>query len=405
MSSAPVLFDEQTRLDALRRYRILDTTSEEAFDDLVHTAAVVCRTPISLISLVDATRQWFKARVGLDVQELPRESAFCAHAIVGSELLVVPDTHADPRFANNPLVLGVPNIRFYAGAPLVTPEGLGLGTLCVIDRVPRSIGAEEARALRGMARQAMVQLELRRALLELDEHAADLDAFASTVAHDLRAPLRATSGFAQVVREEYAGKVLDEEGARLLDRVVEGSARMDALIEGLLSYARMSRQEVVLEPVELGSLLDEVLRNLAPDLESRQAAVDVPPCLPIVRAHRLTLGQALTNLLSNAVKFVAPGILPRVTISAQRRDRRVFLSIADNGIGIASELKDRLFKPFSRLHGPGGPYPGVGIGLAIVRKAVDQMGGSAGVDSMPGKGSRFWLELPLDASDPGRGAN
>lgn len=164
----PDLPSEADRIAALRRYRILDTSPEEAFDDLVHAAALVCRTPISLISLVDIARQWFKARQGIPETELPRESAFCAHAIQGSDVLVVSDTHSDPRFADNPLVVGDPHIRFYAGAPIVTLEGLSLGTICVIDRVPRTIGPEEMRALRGMARQVMIQLELRLTLLEVD---------------------------------------------------------------------------------------------------------------------------------------------------------------------------------------------------------------------------------------------
>ena len=166
MTSPPHPSDEQARLAALRRYRILDTTPEEAFDDLVHLAALICRTPISLISLVDAARLWFKAKEGLTEPELPRETAFCTHAIVGSEVLVVPDTHADPRFSNNPLVVEHPQIRFYAGAPLVTPDGFGLGTVCVFDRVPRMIGPEEKRSLRTLAREVMTHLELRRHLIE-----------------------------------------------------------------------------------------------------------------------------------------------------------------------------------------------------------------------------------------------
>ncbi len=162
---------EAARLEALRRYRILDTTPEQAFDDLIHTAGLVCRTPVSLLSLVDATRQWFKARRGIESPELSREDAFCAHAILGRDVMVVPDAHTDARFAANPLVLGPPNIRFYAGAPLLTGDGLGLGTLCVIDRVPRTIGPEEIRALRGLARQAMIQMELRRIVLEVDSAA------------------------------------------------------------------------------------------------------------------------------------------------------------------------------------------------------------------------------------------
>jgi GAF domain-containing protein len=171
----PLYPSEEDRLEALRRYRILDTSPEEAFDDLVHAAALLCRTPICLISLVDATRQWFKAKKGLEEPQLPRESAFCAHAILGTDVLVVSDAYMDPRFASNPLVQDTPHIRFYAGAPITTIEGLGLGTLCVIDRVPRTIGPEEARALRGLARQVMIQLELRLTLLQVDavtDHAA-----------------------------------------------------------------------------------------------------------------------------------------------------------------------------------------------------------------------------------------
>lgn len=389
------LVTEESRLDALRRYRILDTNPEEAFDDLVHLAALVCRTPISLLSLVDEARQWFKAKEGIDEPELPRESAFCAHAIRGTDVLVNSDTHADERFRSNPLVLGAPGIRFYAGAPLVTPEGFGLGALCVIDRVPRSIGPEEIRALRALARDVMVHLEHRRILLEVTECSSELEAFSSTVAHDLRAPLRAMRGIAEVVREDYTGKPLGPEGVLLLDRMTDAAGRMEALIEGLLAYSRVSRQEMVLEPVALGPLLEKVLEDQGPDLASRNATVEVSPDLPVVRAHRLMLGQALINLVSNGVKFVAPGTTPRVTVSATSGNGRAVVSVVDNGIGIAPELHERLFRPFSRLPQTDAAFPGTGFGLAIVRKAVERMGGRVGVESEPGKGSRFWVELPL----------
>jgi anti-sigma regulatory factor (Ser/Thr protein kinase) len=159
--------DEAARLQALRRYRILDTEPEKAFDDLVLLASQVCGTPIALISLVDADRQWFKARVGVSATETSRDIAFCNHAIRQGALFVVPDAHADERFRENPLVLSPPNIRFYAGAPLVTPEGHALGTLCVVDRVPRELAPDEQAALEALKRQAEAQLELRRNLMEL----------------------------------------------------------------------------------------------------------------------------------------------------------------------------------------------------------------------------------------------
>jgi signal transduction histidine kinase len=396
--SAPRPFDEQARLEALQRYRVLDSTREEAFDDLVRLAALVCRTPISLVSLVDATRQWFKAKEGLDVPELPRETAFCAHAIMGVNLLVVPDTHADAIFATNPLVLGPPHIRFYAGAPLITPEGMGLGTLCVIDHVPRTIGPEEARALTALARHVMTQLELRRSLLEIDERNSELDTFSRSVAHDLRAPLRAIRGLSELIREENAGRILDARGQEWLGRIVQAADRMHALIDGVLSYARISRGNLPIETVELGSMVREVLNDLSAELESRRAVVEVAPDLPAVRASSVALRQALANLLSNAVKFVAPGVAPRVRVEAERRGDRAVVSIADNGIGIPAALQGRLFQPFSTLLGPGDPNSGVGIGLSIVKKAVDRMGGRLGLESEPGRGSRFWLELALPLS-------
>jgi len=161
--------NEVARLAALNRYGVLDTPAEQAFDDITTVAAALCDVPIAAITLVDEHRQWFKADVGLgDTTETPRSVAFCAHAILEpDQILEVPDALDDPRFARNPLVLGEPNIRFYAGAPLVSPDGQALGTLCVIDRVPRQLSARERHALASLARQVVAQLELRHLVADL----------------------------------------------------------------------------------------------------------------------------------------------------------------------------------------------------------------------------------------------
>ena len=167
--------DETNRLAALRRYRILDTEPEQAFDDLTLLASRICNTPMAAITLVDHDRQWFKSRVGLTMTETSRSVAFCAHAIEQRDILVVPDALGDETFRNNPLVVGEPRIRFYAGAPLVTPDGQPLGTLCVVDRIPRLLTPAQIEALSALRRQAEAQLSLRLNLLELEEALAARD--------------------------------------------------------------------------------------------------------------------------------------------------------------------------------------------------------------------------------------
>lgn len=157
--------DEQARLRALHRYEILDTPSEEEFDDITLLASQICGTPIATISLVDEDRQWFKSRIGLDVDQTPRTDAFCAHTILpeaAASVLVVKDTLKDDRFVDNPLVTGDPNIRFYAGAPLVTPDNFSIGAICAIDRQPRELSEHQLAALQALARQVTLRLELRR---------------------------------------------------------------------------------------------------------------------------------------------------------------------------------------------------------------------------------------------------
>jgi GAF domain-containing protein len=240
---SPLPSNEPERLEALWRYGVLDTAPEEAFDELVQLAARICGTPIALISLVDASRQWFKARVGLEAQETPRDASFCAHALHDTKLFIVHDARADPRFASNPLVVGEPNIRFYAGAPIASPEGLNLGTLCVIDRQPRVLDVEQREALRVLSRQVVGQFELRRLLSERAKAAGELDrlktSFITSVTHDLRTPLTSIRGSLGLLASGAVGE-LTPDARQLVDIAERNSLRLMALIDEILDFEQGS---------------------------------------------------------------------------------------------------------------------------------------------------------------------
>jgi len=173
MANPKLITNEAARVEALHKYAILDTEPEQTFDDLVLLASFICKTPIALISLVDEDRQWFKSKVGLSISETPREIAFCAMAMQQPDVFVVPDTLNDERFRNNPLVVSEPNVRFYAGAPLIDEEGHALGTICVIDRIPRELAPDQQVALKALSRLVLAQLEFRRNLMLLKEALLD----------------------------------------------------------------------------------------------------------------------------------------------------------------------------------------------------------------------------------------
>ena len=173
--SAPPVADEQERLDVLHSYGILDTEPESVFNDLAQLAAYVCGTPMAVVSLLDNERQWLKARIGVDVREVPREQTFCQYALHATDVFEIPDARADALYASNPMVVGAPHVRFYAGVPLLAPEGYPLGTLCAFDTVPRSLSTDQRDALRLLARQVMAHLELRRTRVLLDEERQKLE--------------------------------------------------------------------------------------------------------------------------------------------------------------------------------------------------------------------------------------
>ena len=313
-------------------------------------------------------------------------------------------------------VLAAQGWRSLLDAPLIANER-HVGALTLVSReagayddehvaVVREVAAQLAVAIRQSEYRERIQRhsdELEHRVIErtheLQEANAELESFSYSVAHDLRAPLRAVQGLTQALMEDYASE-LDETGRDYGERIVGAVKRMDRLIQDLLAYAKLSRSDPRLGPVSLTAVVRDVLAQHELEISVRQATVDVADSLPDVVGHHVTLVQVVGNLVSNALKFVAPGTRPRVVIRAEHLQAHVRLWVEDNGIGIEPSHRARIFRIFERLHGIE-TYPGTGIGLAIVRKGMERLGGSSGVESEPGRGSRFCVELPLVGDDGG----
>lgn len=400
--------DEGRRVAALRAYDILDTPREDEFDEVVRVVSAICGTPISVINLIDSGRQWFKAEVGLGVRETPLPASICAHAILQPDLFIVPDTLTDERFSDNPLVTGDPRLRFYAGALLETPEGLPLGTICVLDYKPRELDENQKALLRLTARQIMKMLELRRlnaaertARRRAETHAevttarlahanreSDLrEQFIAVLGHDLRNPLASIQAGAQLVKR---GKLTLDEMLQLTQGSV---SRMSALIDDILDFARgrlgtgidLARSDVLLTPT-LTQVVDE-LRAAAPDrpFATRVAMSESVFCDPG------RIGQLLSNLLGNAVVHGAPGT--SIEVEAQVKDGTFELSVRNAGNPIPDAALAKLFQPFFRGEARASQQ-GLGLGLYISSEIARAHGGTLTATSTP-ETTAFLFRMPV----------
>jgi PAS domain S-box-containing protein len=279
-----------------------------------------------------------------------------------------------------------------------TPLDISLTVSPIFDAQGRIVGASKiARDItdlknveRRLANHASeLETKVRERTARLEETVAELEAFSYSLSHDMRAPVRAIQSLTEIILADHGSRIPD--AVPLLQRVTRAAARLDRLIRDVLNFARLSRTEINLSPVDTDELVREIVRERVEfQPPSADVAVD-SPLLPVL-AHDASLAQALSNLLDNAIKFVAPGVKPHIRIFTEKNGGRVRLAVRDNGIGIDTEAKRRLFAIFQRLP-TAHEYPGTGIGLAIVRRAAERMQGSVGVESAPGLGSTFWLEL------------
>jgi len=275
--------------------------------------------------------------------------------------------------------------RFWSSV-VVTPIRDEEGGLVGFSKITRDV--TDRKILLDQLREHSKELELR--VREREQTNAELEAFSYSVSHDLRAPLRAIEGFTDIIRQDYA-ETLSEEVKESLGHIATAAARMNRLVQDLLNYSRLSRIDLKTEIVSVKSTVSDACHQLEPNVRSR-ISVSADPRLQ-VRAHAAVLSQVIFNLLNNAVKFTKPGMPPQVEVSAFERGNRVHILVRDEGIGIAPQHQERIFKVFERLHNAE-EYPGTGIGLAIVQRGIARLGGTVTLRSELGKGSTFEIQLP-----------
>ena len=402
---APLPVDETDRLAALYALDILDSAPEQDFDDIVALASNVCGTPMSLVSLLDTDRQWFKAKIGTDLLETDRDVSFCAHAILGRDLMVVPDATKDARFADNPVVTGPDGIRFYAGAPLITTEGYALGALCVADNEPRRLDVEQLQALRALARQVTSQIELRRHAVALANTTARLqelerrkDDLAGLVGGDLRAPLRLISAYLdQLGRTGHH----DAEMGDLIARATAGHIRgfLDLLHHlTTMAEAGVGGEALHMRQIDLTRITQRAVEAVRPIAATKQIWIlnqAGGPALPII-ADPVRLEQVLTHLMFAAVKYTPSGGRMRVGTEIESGPT-LRLDDMDMPDGVRPDLFPHLY--YGAIASPS-TVPGPDRGLAVAKKILDAHHATVALSDRPGDGTSLHVAFPFAEPAP-----
>ncbi len=387
MQAPPIPANEKERLANLLHYNILDTIDEKEFADLTVLASEICQTPISLISLVDEKRQWFKSRVGMIDTETAREYSFCAYAInQPNELFLVNDASKDVRFFDNPLVVGAPYIQFYAGMPLVSQEGYALGTICVLDNKPKDLTPTQKNALQAISNQISKILELRvknemlnNIMTELEQQNEEIEQFSYRAAHDLKSPLHTINGLTDIILN--MGDDSDPETTReYLEYIKQSSENLSHLIDAILYYSKNTQIiGIQKELFDLDSLLNDITFLLKP---SEKIKIEKFLNCKEIFSVKIALKQIILNLMANAIKYLdrPDGI---ININCECKGGKYYFSLIDNGPGIPNEALENIFDLFktNKIN----KDSGTGVGLATVKKLVEKLGGNVNVKSEPGR--------------------
>jgi len=402
--SFPIAANEQERLMELLRYEVLHTQYEEDFDQIVQLASSICKTPISTITLLDIHKQWFKAKVGIENTDGDRDTSFCGHDIHQADIMEVKDALTDERFFDNPLVLGDPKIRFYAGYPLVSPAGYALGTLCVIDNVPRSLTEEQKLTLRILGNQVMKMFELRlknkeelarNQLIEeqkrkLEDSKAIQNKIISIIAHDVRGPVASVKAMIELTKDSGLSETETTTLLGLLDKQLDGTLDM---LTNLVEWGSilLQKEQLNIRPVTLSEITQKIISNLHPfaSIKNNEIVNKVNADCRVI-ADENTLRFILRNIISNANKFTSAGT---IKVSSELMDKEmVNISVTDSGCGMSEDVLQQLFNPAKRQSREGtNKEKGSGLGLILAREFAEAMNARIEVSSKEGEGTVFSL--------------
>lgn len=392
--------NEKERLEMLYSYQLLEDEQKKEFDEIVDLAAWICKTPISLITLVDSSIQWHKAKYGDIVDSVDREVSFCAHAInQPEEIMIIEDAHQDERFKTNPLVTGQPHISFYAGVPLVTEEGFPLGALCVIDSKPKTLKKSQIKALKTLSKQVLRLFELNRTVREmaekekqLEQNIENLEEYTGFIAHDLRNPFRNIELTVEVLLKKHGSELDEECNTYLRDIITESQDARDFIID-LLQYSKtINVVNHDAEIVDTNQVISRVMKKLAP---SPSIVITCHDEMPQLYYPKVALRHLFGNLIENAIKYNKSSA-PTIDINYQAIEDDHIFTITDNGTNIDEGLVNIINKLFSGdLSSDGKFIKSIGLGLAIVNKLASLMGGNIELITIPRGGNSFRISLPI----------